>query len=210
MTRFLTRTSRFSSFSRLALIASLALGTGLAIFVPLTTPPVRAAEESKKPVTLAPWTTDDVILVERYGSVAVAPDGKAMVYVKSLPNTETQGRTSNLFLVRFDGKENVTTQLTRGKSGASSPRWSPDGTKVAFMTGRENPDSKKAKGAQVWIFDLKAGGEPYAVTSEERSVQGYDWAGKDTLLPGQKQAEEDNQENTQQPVGQHLAGAGGT
>ena len=60
-------------------------------------------------------------------------------------------------------------QLTsHAKKSSTSPAWSPDGTKLAFATDR---DDKR----QVYVIDPR-GGEARKLTSVEEGVGGFAWA----------------------------------
>ena len=59
-------------------------------------------------------------------------------------------------------------QLTRGKSSANNPQWSPDSKRIAFSTSRDG------KG-QIWLIS-PTGGEAVALTNEEASPGGFKWS----------------------------------
>jgi dipeptidyl aminopeptidase/acylaminoacyl peptidase len=47
-------------------------------------------------------------------------------------------------------------RLTSGKADESSPSWSPDGTRIAFMSNR-NPDPDREPSSQLFVVDAKSG-----------------------------------------------------
>ena len=137
-----------------------------------------------------PWTPDDILHAERVRGMEVAPDGSLAIWAQSSV-VEIDGEeksVAQLMMRRLGagGDElGEIVQLTRGADGASSPKLSPDGSRVAFLTGRDAPAGSppiedEAK-PQVWALPL-GGGEPYPLTGLDRGVRDYAWLGDDTLL----------------------------
>src|SRR5215471_19390281 len=62
----------------------------------------------------------------------ISPDGKKIVYVRRFADEATDRRYSNLWIINADGTDHR--PLTTGNRGDSSPRWSPDGTRIAFLS----------------------------------------------------------------------------
>ena len=80
----------------------------------------------------------DVFNVQLATVPQVSPDGKKIVYVRSFGDIQTDKRYTNLWLVNFDGTENRA--ITSGNYGDESPKWSPDGTRLAYISDRDgNP-----------------------------------------------------------------------
>ena len=70
-------------------------------------------------------TLDDLAKLMRVGAPVVSPDGKWIAYTLTHTDVEADKSVTNLWMVSWDGKEDV--QLTFGSVSAGSPRWSPDG-----------------------------------------------------------------------------------
>ena len=64
------------------------------------------------------------------------------------------GRHSYIYL--FDLDKKALERLTTGKADESSPTWSPDGTRIAFMSNR-NPDPDREPSSQLFVADAKPG-----------------------------------------------------
>ena len=61
----------------------------------------------------------------------ISPDGKKIVYVRRFADPMTDKRYSNLWIINADGTDHR--PLSSGNHSYSSPRWSPDGTRIAFL-----------------------------------------------------------------------------
>jgi dipeptidyl aminopeptidase/acylaminoacyl peptidase len=121
----------------------------------------------------------DIYRMTTLGSPQVSLDGKWVAYSLSEVDTAKDGRVSHLWMQSWDGKESI--QLTYGAEAASSPKWSPDGKFISFLSSR---DSKK--GSQVWLMDRR-GGEGKKLTDIKGDIDDYSWspdAGKLLLTVG--------------------------
>jgi acylaminoacyl-peptidase len=62
----------------------------------------------------------------------ISPDGKKIVYVRGFADTMTDKRYANLWIINADGSDHR--PLTSGNRTDGSPRWSPDGTRLAYLS----------------------------------------------------------------------------
>jgi dipeptidyl aminopeptidase/acylaminoacyl peptidase len=115
-------------------------------------------------------TLDDLPRFLRVGAPVVSPDGAWVMYtVSQIDAKEDKGQT-HLWMVKWDGSAKV--QLTFDKEGASSPKFSPDGKYISFMSSRPGP----AKGDQVWLLDRRGGEAEQLTAITEQGIEGYSWS----------------------------------
>ncbi|MFC0517418.1 prolyl oligopeptidase family serine peptidase [Mucilaginibacter angelicae] len=119
--------------------------------------------QQKKPLKPA-----DVYRIPAVSDPQLSPDGKWVAYSVSEVDTAKDRRVSHLWMQSFDGKESI--ELTHGDEAASSPRWSPDGKYLSFLSSR---DSKT--GSQVWLIDRR-GGEGVKLTNIKGDLSDYAWS----------------------------------
>jgi dipeptidyl aminopeptidase/acylaminoacyl peptidase len=140
-------------------------------------------------------TLDDLARIERVGSPAISPGGDWIVYSVSQTDTKEDKNQTHLWMVKWDGSAHV--QLTFGKDGASSPKFSPDGKYISFMSSRSGP----AKGDQVWVMDRRGGEAQQLTNVTDQNISGYSWSpdGKKLLLTLHPKAEPDEPEDGKKP-----------
>ena len=110
----------------------------------------------------------DVYKIKTIADPQVSPDGKWVAYVLSAVDTGKDKRNSDIWMISWDGKENL--QMTNTEDGESSPRWSPDGKYLSFLASR-NAD----KHSQIWLMDRR-GGEAKKLTDIKGNVGEYAWS----------------------------------
>jgi len=78
----------------------------------------------------------DVFELEYVSDPQISPDGSQIVYVRNFMDVMKDTKRSNLWIIRSDGSGNR--PLTTGNRNDFSPRWSPDGKKILYMSGSES------------------------------------------------------------------------
>ncbi len=107
----------------------------------------------------------DLFALGRVSDPQVSPDGKWIAYVVTSTDMAKNTRNNQIWVVAQTGGE--PRRLTTTGSN-SRPRWSPDGVRLAFISSREGT-------AQIWMLDMRAGGEGTRVTSLSTGADGTVW-----------------------------------
>jgi dipeptidyl aminopeptidase/acylaminoacyl peptidase len=110
----------------------------------------------------------DISRIPTVSDPQLSPDGKWVAYTVSEVDTAKDKRVAHLWMQSWDGKESI--ELTHGGEAASSPKWSPDGKYLSFLSSR---DSKN--GSQIWLIDRR-GGEGVKLTDIKGDLGDYEWS----------------------------------
>ena len=104
----------------------------------------------------------------------ISPDGKKIVVVVARPDYEKNRYNAELVLIDVaSGKKSV---LTQGRFTVSSPRWSPNGEQLAFIS--KDGQSKEANN-QIFLLSM-LGGEAKQITKAPKGVQHFAWSPNST------------------------------
>ena len=113
-----------------------------------------ALPQGKRPMTLI-----DLLEVPILSEPQLSPDGHQLVFVLAEADWKENKRVRHIWRVNADGTRLL--QLTNGRQGESSPRWSPDGKQIAFIAKRGSE-----KGNQIYLI-RNDGGEAQRLTRHE-------------------------------------------
>ncbi|MBS1713653.1 MAG: S9 family peptidase [Armatimonadetes bacterium] len=112
-------------------------------------------------------TAADLLTFQFVGDSQLSPDGSAVLFSKRHID-DKNAYVTNLFSV--DVRTREVRQWTQGTGGAGAGRWSSDGSRIAFIGGRDKP------GAQIYVLST-AGGEARKLTTlPEGSIGALMWS----------------------------------
>ena len=132
-------------------------------------------------------TPEASLTLRSISDLQYSPDGARLAFVVTEPAKGTT-RPRHIWIYERDGNPR---QFTYSAKSESTPRWSPDGKQLAFLSNREEDQQQ--------MFIMRAdGGEARAVTKGKRSIRTFAWSpdGKQIayLAPDAKNEEEEKKE----------------
>jgi dipeptidyl aminopeptidase/acylaminoacyl peptidase len=110
---------------------------------------------------------DDLFRIRMVADPVISPDGERVAFVVSRLDREANGYTAAIWMAHVNGAERPY-QYTSGTGMDFSPRWSPDGSHLAFISNR---------GASNQIHVMPAnGGEARQITSGDDPASDITWS----------------------------------
>ena len=114
----------------------------------------------------SPLVNEDIFEIEYASDVQISPDATMVAYVRYSMSIMRDRREGRLWLVGTDGSSHR--KLTSEDRSESSPRWSPDGTRIAFVSG-------STEGSEIYVYWVETG-QIARLTQLERSPGGIAWS----------------------------------
>ena len=111
-------------------------------------------------------TVDQILSLKRAGAPEISPDGRFVAYTLRETNWEDNAYETEIWVA--DARTNTTRQLTNAKKSSQSPAWSPDGSKLAFISDRTDK-------RQIYVINPQAG-EADALTTGDEGVSNFAWS----------------------------------
>jgi dipeptidyl aminopeptidase/acylaminoacyl peptidase len=128
---------------------------------------LQVSAQIKRPVSPA-----DAYRVKNISNIETSPDGQWVLYVLTSVDSVKDKRHSEIWMKSWDGKQEV--QITAGD--ASSPKWSPDGKYISFLSGLPRVgDDKEDDNSEIYLLDRR-GGEAKKLTHIKGDIDDYTWS----------------------------------
>jgi len=118
--------------------------------------------------TTRPLAVDDIYRMQEVGDAQCSPDGRWIAYTVTTIDREADKRRTAIWTVNWEGTQNL--RLSYGPESDTSPRWSPDGHYLAFLSVRTAGGK-----TGIWLLDRR-GGEARLLTEANGGVVGFEWA----------------------------------
>lgn len=88
------------------------------------------------------FSFNDLMKVRRVSDPQLSPDGKKVAFTIGDVNMTANRVVNQIYVSELGRPGSAPKQITNGSTSSSSPRWSPDGKKIAFVNG-----------GQIWMMD---------------------------------------------------------
>ena len=112
------------------------------------------------------FTLEDLYRLRTIEDPQISPDGKQIAFVVREDNLTQGTGNSEIYVIRTDGTR--LRRLTNNPATDNTPRWSPDGRSILFLSTRKN-------GSQAWSIP-EDGGEPRQLTNFSAGVGDPNWS----------------------------------
>ncbi|MCM3902783.1 MAG: hypothetical protein ND866_13850, partial [Pyrinomonadaceae bacterium] len=135
------------------------------------------------------FSPEDYYAFEFVSDPQISPDGKLVAYVVTKVDRAQNRRTTSIWMAATDGSR-APWQFTTSPQASSSPRWSPNGKWLGFLSSRPGDSTSGSPGpspapatptgpsepprAQVYALSM-SGGEAQRVTNLRNGVSMFRW-----------------------------------
>ncbi len=149
-------------------------------------------------------TAEDLYRFQLITDCQISPDGQHVVFCVQRVDKKTEKKYSNLWIAPTD--RGRARQFTYGDQVDSQPKWSPDGSEIAFVSNRDDE-----KQPQIYVIPFH-GGEARPLTDLKGEFETFEWSpdGKQLVCQFRKkdkeaiEREEDEQKKKLGVVSRHI------
>lgn len=127
-------------------------------------------------------TAEDYFAFHFIGDARISPDGRNVAYVVTVVDQKKNKRNSSVWMIAVNGASEPR-RLSAEGFNSNSPRWSPDGSRLAFLSARNfdsaepGPASAAIEAARPQICILRMdGGEAQVVSRLKNGVNMFQWS----------------------------------
>jgi dipeptidyl aminopeptidase/acylaminoacyl peptidase len=113
-------------------------------------------------------TAEDYLNFEFLSDPQISPDAQWVAYTVATIDQKANRRVSRIWIASIDGSR-PTVPFTGETTSSTSPRWSPDGRFLAFLSARDGGR------AQIWLLS-RNGGEARRVSNLENGASAFEWS----------------------------------
>jgi dipeptidyl aminopeptidase/acylaminoacyl peptidase len=110
----------------------------------------------------------------------ISPDGGQIAVIVSTPDWKTDKSQQEIDII--DSTSGARRMATWKRTGVSSPKWSPDGTRLAFLAHDSTPKAESnsdansdEKQTQIFVMPMN-GGDPIRITETKHGVDEFSWS----------------------------------
>jgi dipeptidyl aminopeptidase/acylaminoacyl peptidase len=125
-----------------------------------------------------PMSDKDLFDFHWIGDTQIAPNGKSLLYVECTVTPDHSTYQTSIYWLDL-ASPNATPQLLTPGTHDSSPRWSPDGTQIAFTRSAERPAGAApgggGGGAQVYLMPAQVNGTVIKISELPRGAGDPQW-----------------------------------
>jgi len=115
----------------------------------------------------------DVFELESAADPQISPDGSVVAYVRQSMDIMTDSPRANIWIIDADGQSHR--PLVSGTANFSSPRWSPSGDRIAYVSASEG------RGAQIYVRWIDTG-QTALLTNVQKAPTSIAWSPDGTQL----------------------------
>jgi len=94
------------------------------------------------------FSFDDLMKVRRVSDPQTSPDGTQIAFVVGTVDMAANKVINQIYVADLEKPDRPARQITEVSASSSSPRWSPDGKRIAYVAG-----------GQIWIMEPDGGGK---------------------------------------------------